>query len=127
MINERLQLDHELHHRCSITSKIRQFFRHYYTVRLVASSSNSAKKENMVAARIYIVRHGETEANRQRIIQGQLDTKLNEAGIEQAKMTASALEKVPFEAAYTSDLSRAVQVSIHTKRENKQKTKEWAV
>lgn len=64
----------------------------------------------MAVARIYIVRHGETDANRQGIIQGHLDTELNAGGIEQAQRTASALENVPFTAAFSSDLRRAVKV-----------------
>lgn len=61
-------------------------------------------------ARIYIVRHGETDENRAGIMQGHLDTELNANGVEQAQVTADALEKVPFGAAYASDLSRAVKV-----------------
>lgn len=67
----------------------------------------------MSVARFYIVRHGETDANRQRIIQGHLDTELNAAGIEQAQLTANALANIPFTAAYTSDLKRAHKVRIH--------------
>ena len=64
-----------------------------------------------VVARVYIVRHGETDANREEIIQGQLDTALNAVGIGQARLTADALEDVPFGAAYSSDLQRARRVS----------------
>ncbi|KAI0929178.1 hypothetical protein AcV5_006513 [Taiwanofungus camphoratus] len=65
----------------------------------------------MVIARIYIIRHGETDENRLGIMQGQLDTKLNAAGIEQAQLTANALEAVPFEKAFSSDLDRAVKTA----------------
>lgn len=64
----------------------------------------------MSLAKIYIIRHGETEENRQEIIQGQLDTALNKVGIEQAERVAESLRAVPFDVAYTSDLSRAVKV-----------------
>ncbi len=57
-----------------------------------------------------MIRHGETEANRQEIVQGQLDTELNDAGIGQAEMVAAALKEIPFDLAYTSDLSRAAKV-----------------
>ncbi|KDQ61153.1 hypothetical protein JAAARDRAFT_124117 [Jaapia argillacea MUCL 33604] len=60
-----------------------------------------------MSALIYIVRHGETSANRQGIIQGQLDTKLNEEGVEQARLVGRTLEHVEWDAAWTSDLSRA--------------------
>lgn len=64
-----------------------------------------------VVARVYIVRHGETEHNRQGIVQGQLDTPLNDTGVEQAQLAADALEDVPFGVAYGSDLQRARKVS----------------
>ena len=67
-----------------------------------------------VVARVYIVRHGETDHNRQGIIQGQLDTALNAAGIEQARLAADALEAVPFGVAYSSDLQRARKVRVFT-------------
>ena len=57
------------------------------------------------------MRHGETDANREGVIQGQLDTQLNEAGVAQAKMTAKALADVQFSVAYSSDLNRAAKVS----------------
>jgi len=65
----------------------------------------------MAVLRIFIVRHGETEENRLGIMQGQLDTPLNAAGIEQAGLTAGILENVKFKMGYSSDLSRAVQTA----------------
>jgi probable phosphoglycerate mutase len=62
-------------------------------------------------AHIYIVRHGETHENRAGIIQGQLDTKLNDAGIMQAEMLGEAMKGVKFAKAWTSDLGRASEVS----------------
>lgn len=64
----------------------------------------------MPAVRVYLVRHGETAENRAGIMQGQLDTELNEAGLDQARRTANALENVRFVAAHASDLQRAVKV-----------------
>ncbi|CCM00009.1 uncharacterized protein FIBRA_02034 [Fibroporia radiculosa] len=64
----------------------------------------------MIIARVYIVRHGETEENRLGIMQGQLDTKLNALGVKQAQLAAGALERVPFDKAYSSDLDRAAKV-----------------
>lgn len=55
----------------------------------------------------YIVRHGETEANRDDIIQGHIDRPLTEEGIRQARQTAEKLCHVRFDAAYSSDLLRA--------------------
>ncbi|KAJ2927586.1 hypothetical protein H1R20_g9511, partial [Candolleomyces eurysporus] len=57
--------------------------------------------------KVYIVRHGETAANKDGVIQGQLDTQLNEEGIRQAGLLAERLKDVPFRLAFTSDLQRA--------------------
>jgi len=64
-----------------------------------------------VVARVYIVRHGETNENRLGIMQGQLNTKLNTAGVEQAQLAASALEAVLFQRAFSSDLDRAAETA----------------
>ena len=55
----------------------------------------------------YIVRHGETDWNTKKLIQGHTDIELNENGIEQAKKTAEKLKKIEFDEAFSSDLSRA--------------------
>ena len=60
--------------------------------------------------RVYIVRHGETQENKDGIIQGQQDTKLNANGEEQAWMVGEALKDAKIGIAYSSDLSRAVKV-----------------
>ncbi|TDL24966.1 phosphoglycerate mutase-like protein [Rickenella mellea] len=62
-------------------------------------------------ARIYVVRHGETAENREGIIQGQLDTTLNESGVIQAQVVAEALRDIPFTAAFSSDLQRAAKTA----------------
>ena len=63
-------------------------------------------------ARIYLVRHGETQANRDEIIQGHQDTTLNEKGFEQARLVGEALKRIKFhDVAFSSDLGRAVSVS----------------
>ena len=58
---------------------------------------------------IYIVRHGETESNREGVFQGQTDSGLLESGFELARQTGAALaeEGVRFDAAFSSPLSRA--------------------
>jgi len=61
-------------------------------------------------ARVYLVRHGETDENRKHIIQGQLDTLLSSLGLKQAKLVGNALRSIPFDMACSSDLSRAVSV-----------------
>jgi hypothetical protein len=61
--------------------------------------------------RVYIVRHAETEENKQKIIQGQLDTILNSEGERQADLVAKALKDIPFDVAYSSDLKRAMDTA----------------
>ncbi len=58
-------------------------------------------------ATIYIVRHGETEFNRDRKLQGQCDSPLTQNGIEQAKLIRKELESIYFDAVFSSDLLRA--------------------
>ncbi|KIO34758.1 hypothetical protein M407DRAFT_240563 [Tulasnella calospora MUT 4182] len=61
----------------------------------------------MPIVNVYIVRHGETVENAKGIIQGQIDTQLNELGRTQAERLGEVLSGVRFTHAYTSDLSRA--------------------
>ena len=65
----------------------------------------------MDTVRVYIIRHGETEENRKKIIQGQLDTRLNSEGERQADLAAKALKDVPFDICYSSDLQRAADTA----------------
>lgn len=76
---------------------------------------NRAKgsKGKGVVVRVYIVRHGETQENREGVIQGQQDTFLNAIGLEQAKMVGEALKDAKLGIAFSSDLSRAVKVRVH--------------
>ncbi|PVF95556.1 phosphoglycerate mutase-like protein [Serendipita vermifera] len=60
---------------------------------------------------IKLVRHGETEENRKKIIQGQLNSSLDALGHRQAGLVAEALQSVPFRQALSSDLNRAVQTA----------------
>ena len=55
----------------------------------------------------YIVRHGETNQNVKRIIEGHGDTPLNENGEMQAKLISEKLRHVQFDLAFSSDLLRA--------------------
>lgn len=57
--------------------------------------------------KVFLVRHGETDWNKELRIQGQTDIPLNEAGRMLAEKTAAGLSDIQFDRAYTSPLSRA--------------------
>ena len=59
--------------------------------------------------KIYIIRHGETDANKNKIMQGWLDKPLNENGIELAKEVGTNLKGIKFKEAFTSPLTRALE------------------
>lgn len=61
--------------------------------------------------KIYLIRHGETEANRMGIIQGQGNNPLNNTGKSQAKQLAKVLTDHHFDAIYSSDLIRTQQTA----------------
>lgn len=57
--------------------------------------------------KLYAIRHGQTEWNHARLLQGQKGSDLDEEGILLAEMTADALKDVHFDLCYTSPLIRA--------------------
>jgi len=61
--------------------------------------------------RLILVRHGETEWNRQHRYQGQAGLPLNEVGLQQAGLLAARLESEDVDVIYASDLDRAVQTA----------------
>ena len=66
---------------------------------------------------IYIIRHGESEANQRDAFLGHTDLDLTEKGRIQAENTARYLSDVHFDAIYSSDLSRAFHTAEYTARE----------
>jgi broad specificity phosphatase PhoE len=61
---------------------------------------------------ITVVRHGETEWNERRIIQGHTNSSLNETGREQARVLAESLRELGFDHLVTSDLDRAQETAF---------------
>lgn len=60
---------------------------------------------------LYVFRHCQTDWNREKRLQGRMETELNETGIAQAKRMAEILaeKQLTFDRIYTSPLERAVR------------------
>ena len=56
---------------------------------------------------IYLIRHGETDYNKKKRLQGVTDIPLNAQGIALAEKTAAGLRDISFDRIYTSPLIRA--------------------
>ena len=56
---------------------------------------------------LYLIRHGETDFNAKKLIQGITDNPLNQKGVDQAHTLRQNLEGINFDAAYSSPLQRA--------------------
>lgn len=61
--------------------------------------------------RVWLARHGETDWNRRRRLQGRLNVPLNSTGWAQASQLAKRLATVEIDAIYTSCLGRSMQTA----------------
>ena len=61
--------------------------------------------------KIYLTRHGQTDYNKKRMMQGRSDIPLNEVGIAQARAAREKLGDIKFDAVYSSPLIRAVKTA----------------
>ena len=65
------------------------------------------------ATQFILIRHGETEWNRQRRMQGHSDSPLSETGLRQARLLAKRMAAMRFDALYSSDSGRAQHTARH--------------
>lgn len=65
------------------------------------------KKQDGARMKIYLIRHGETDQNKCKCLQGRSDIELNEYGRELARKTAEGLKDIDFDVIFTSPLKRA--------------------
>ncbi|MBI5969174.1 MAG: histidine phosphatase family protein [Deltaproteobacteria bacterium] len=61
--------------------------------------------------RVYLVRHGTTDWNKEEIFRGRVDCQLNETGQAEASALAAYFRDVPREVIYSSPLSRATETA----------------
>lgn len=61
--------------------------------------------------KIYVTRHGQTDLNAKKLMQGRSDIPLNETGRAQARAAREKLGGIKFDAVYASPLSRAVETA----------------
>ncbi|NQS71862.1 MAG: histidine phosphatase family protein [Desulfobulbaceae bacterium] len=66
----------------------------------------------MNVTRLYLIRHGETEENRNGILVGSTDVPLNDTGRYQSLTLADALQELHIDAIFASPLQRAVETAI---------------
>lgn len=61
--------------------------------------------------KIYVVRHGETNWNKEKLLQGQTNTSLNETGVKQAYEVKQKLKNIKLDVIISSTLKRAKQTA----------------
>ncbi|MDI1235255.1 MAG: histidine phosphatase family protein [bacterium] len=67
-------------------------------------------KDSKIGKTIHLIRHGETDFNKQGIIQGSgVNSNLNDKGRWQAERFFDAYNSLPYKHIYTSELNRAIQ------------------
>lgn len=64
-----------------------------------------------ILVNIYLLRHGQTNLNRDGKYQGAIDKEINEFGKQQAELLGARLKKYNIDIIYSSDLKRVVQTS----------------
>ncbi|MHC0036924.1 histidine phosphatase family protein [Pseudoneobacillus sp. C159] len=60
---------------------------------------------------IYVIRHGQTDLNKERRMQGRWGLPLNEGGMEQAQDLRTRLKGIKFDYVYSSPQERAIQTA----------------
>lgn len=87
-------------------------FRFITIIVIFFSSLISASENISPVTTFYLVRHGQTDWNAEKKIQGQSDIPLNAVGRAEAAQLATELKEIPFAAYFSSDLQRAYETAL---------------
>jgi broad specificity phosphatase PhoE len=60
---------------------------------------------------IILIRHGETDWNKEQVFRGKIDVPLNQTGVAQARALGEALAEIAIDALYASPLARAFETA----------------
>ena len=61
--------------------------------------------------KLYVIRHGESESNREKLWTGWANPPLTERGKEEARLAGKLISGISFDRIFSSDLERAVQTA----------------
>lgn len=61
--------------------------------------------------KLFVVRHGQTDWNKNKRLQGQVDIELNQTGIDSASRLAAILSSIDYDMVISSPLSRALKTA----------------
>ena len=70
--------------------------------------TSDPSNKNTKTLRIFVIRHGQTNNNLHKVLQGHMDIPINQEGIQQSQKAGKYLSTVQFDYFVTSDLSRCV-------------------
>ena len=82
-----------------------------------SARASKFEDERLVATRpttIYLIRHGESELNRDKRVSGQLNPPLSHEGIQESLALADQLHEIGLTAIYTSSLMRTIETARPT-------------
>ncbi len=75
------------------------------------TEENFAYRPEVDSMRLFLVRHGQTDANLKRLLQGSSNGILNATGIQQVEQLGHHLKNVALDHIYASDMQRAVDTA----------------
>lgn len=89
----------------------------YHTIHEVMTAEIKPNTDANVV-RVFVIRHGQTDHNVKKILQGHLDIDINETGFNQAVLVGDYVKHIPFDQFVTSDLKRCVATTNQILKHN---------